>query len=298
MRFLSLRGHRRDTTPWCLDTWVVNHDLRVLYACIPKAACTSIMTWLVRSAGFAPELLQQFERAESCGLCPGALGYPDIHSHLDTNYSLRPLSAPQIDRLLTDPSYFKFTVVRNPLTRLVSGYLDKVVKARSPARRIIRASQFRKGQLGWSAVRRWMGGQAFLDPERSLSFREFVEHLLRERPDQIDIHFRPQSRLLRGITLDFTGHLERIEQDFAVIQRRLGISARLPKDNVQPIDQADGSDCVADWPAARFRGGAIPNYSQFLDGPLLAAARTLFAADFDRWNYHCDTREASRLRAA
>src|SRR2546430_926390 len=92
----------------CLDTCLINHRLKLVYAYVPKAACTSIKTWLVRSARFAPPLALALDAAEAAGLRPGDAAYPDVHAYLDEHHSLRRLARQQALSILKDPDYFKF----------------------------------------------------------------------------------------------------------------------------------------------------------------------------------------------
>ena len=281
----------------CLDFCLVNHQLKVVYAFVPKAACTSIKIWLMRAAGADPEFLAAVDRADAAGLRPGSQGFPCVHTQIDRKWSLARLPAEKAAAIITDPGYFKFTIVRHPLSRLVSAYLNKIVGAKSAARRVIRNSQLRNGHLGLHVAWGWLRGKPFFDAERSLTFREFAQQVARENQDRIDPHFRPQSRLLQGIELDFVGRLENIHSDFEFVRRRLGIAAPLPESNIRREDISQGSECAADWPASRFRTGGAPKWPHFYDASLLKLADKLYAADFARFEYDCRL-PAERLRNA
>jgi len=275
----------------CLDTCLANHRLKLVYAYVPKAACTSIKTWLIRSARFARPLAAALDDAEAAALVPGTIApsdaaYPDVHTYLDEHHSLRRLSRPQALSILRDPAYFKFTFVRHPLARLVSAYLDKVVRVEPCAYRVIRAHQFRAGRLGWQAARDWLRGEPFLDAKRSLTFREFVNQLLRENPERLDPHFRSQARLLRGIPLNFVGRVEQIARDFAVVQRRLKCFVPLAKSNGRQYGNDRLRFCVADWEAPRFRSlAAAPAWPLFYDAALQEQVAALYATDLARFGY-------------
>jgi hypothetical protein len=274
--------------PWparyCLDTCLVSHELKLVFAYVPKAACTSIKQWLVTHGGFAPEIAAAGDDF-------------NVHAHLDRHYRLRRREA---RRVLADPAYFKFTFVRNPLPRLVSAYLDKVVKVKHSARRVIRNFQLRRGLLGWNAVEHWLRSGALLDPGRKLTFREFAEQLARENAARLDPHFRPQSRLLAGLPLDFIGRVENSQDDFRVIQERLGVYTPLARSHSQRYAGQGAASGVADWPAERFLTlSAAPDWRRFYDEPLLAVSGRMYAEDFKQFGYHCDLGDTpSRVRAA
>ncbi len=270
-------------TRYCLDTCLVSHKLKLVFAYVPKAACTSIKQWLVTHGGFAPEIAAAGDDF-------------NVHAYLDRHYRLRRGEA---RRVLADPAYFKFTFVRNPLPRLVSAYIDKVVKVKHSARRVIRNFQLRRGLLGWNAIEHWLRAGALLDPARKLTFREFVEQLARENPARLDPHFRAQSRLLAGLPLDFIGRVENSQHNFRVIQERLGVFAPLARHHTQRYEGLDAARGVADWPAERFLAlPAAPDWRRFYDKPLLAAAGRLDADDFTQFGYRCELGEAAGVREA
>lgn len=87
-----------------------------------------------------------------------------------------------------------FTVVRNPFTRAVSAYLDKVVS--------------QKDLVVWSNFVKGIG----LEVDYTISFEEYLDILLKH-PDisKADKHFRPQFHNMHGITPSFIGYLEDME---------------------------------------------------------------------------------------
>lgn len=95
------------------------------------------------------------------------------------------------------PGYFRFTFVRNPYSRLLSAWRDKVLKpdAAIPAR----------------------------DPELGAElsdFARFVEWICDQDPAQINIHFRPQARLVPP-EIDFVGRMETFEADLRNVFDRI-----------------------------------------------------------------------------
>jgi len=274
---------------FCAETCLVSDELRVVYAYIPKSACTSVKTWLLRYGGFLPTIARQYDEAEA----RGEEG-PDAHTVMSEQFALRRRSPAEIERVLSDPSYFKFTVVRHPLRRLVSAYLDKVVKVKSPAYNVIISGQVAAGCLSTGNLVNWLRGLP-LDRERSLTFREFVASLPKQRLENLDAHFREQDRLLRGIEFDLVGKLENLVQDFAAIQRHLNVSTPLPMRNSGDYAIAEVAECVADWPAAQFRLGKVAPWHRFYDEALLSECERFYAKDFARFGYECRLPEQRRV---
>jgi len=104
--------------------------------------------------------------------------------------------------------YFRFAFVRNPWDRLVSCWLDKVVK--------LNHYQFSEEKLA-----------------KMQDFKNFVDHVA-----QIDIqtcndpHIRLQATMIDLNHVDFVGRFERFEADFLKVLDVLGIGEiEIPKKN-------------------------------------------------------------------
>lgn len=109
--------------------------------------------------------------------------------------------------------YFKFTIVRNPWDRLVSAYFF-----------------LKKGGLN-ETNRLWF------DKELGIydGFDDFVLNWVNETNIWKTQHFRPQVHYIidpqNRVQLDFIGYLENINEDFAMIAKRVGVRRRLPAHN-------------------------------------------------------------------
>ena len=99
--------------------------------------------------------------------------------------------------------HFKFTFVRNPYARLISGWKDKVV-------------------LGGS-------GGGIHKPElleRFQDFDVFVDWLVEHDPADLNPHFRPQSLLVPD-EVDFVGRTETLNQDLKLVLKHIGLPVDL-----------------------------------------------------------------------
>lgn len=150
------------------------------YSRIPKAANTTIVAALARHSSFQP----RFRRRQ------------------DPKYRFqRPLllSSRQVRRL--EREAFVFTVVRNPFSRVLSAYLDKVGRRRHQGRRFLAWAQAH-GQLG-----------------DFLGFCRFLEagalHLDMHWAPQADILCLPLSRF------DAIGRVESLDRDLPAVLERL-----------------------------------------------------------------------------
>ena len=164
----------------------------------------------------------------------------------------------------------------------MSAYLDKVVNAKRTAHEIILRGQADAGCSPSTRGNWWQ--KPPIDAERSLTFREFVRALQAADQESLDVHFRAQHRLLRGLKFDFVGKLENLPQDFSAVQQHLQNTEPLVWRHITDY-AASAPECVADCPAARFRSVAAPPWQSFFDEGLRADCNQLYADDFERFGY-------------
>jgi len=116
------------------------------------------------------------------------------------------LPASFLDEIFTSERYTRFAFVRNPYTRLLSCYLDKIVGRTREA---------------WPVYKK-MG----LDKEQSISFDMFISFLHERRKHQgnWNPHWRPQHNLLKPhiINYTFVGKFENFEDDLVALNSLLG----------------------------------------------------------------------------
>ena len=114
---------------------------------------------------------------------------------------LSDLTRPDVDSVLKE--YYKFTVVRNPYSRLLSAYYDKIVR-RTPHSSVV--ADF----LGKSK-------------DESISLSEFLDFLESSSALRVDGHWARQTELiaLPLEKLDFIGKCESLDDDLTTIMQRL-----------------------------------------------------------------------------
>jgi hypothetical protein len=120
---------------------------------------------------------------------------------------LNPLQVGDFKALLADPRFFKFCFVRNPYARILSAYLDKFEMDPDSRRHALRKYRMR-GEL-------W---------KRNIEFKDFIELVSRQRPEQMDLHWRPQVlQIFKGaIAYDQIGKLENFRADFRSVLEHIG----------------------------------------------------------------------------
>ncbi len=183
----------RGTIPAKQFDYATNISLQYnyLYMETPKAACSSIKTSLQKMELHAPN----FHREH----------FEDIH-----NRAFSPLiKASQIGNLkqfLERDDIFTFCFVRNPYTRLLAAYLDKIVKNRPAKINILRHM-----------------GHPPTDMHIEISFAEFVQVVSQQRAEDMDPHWRIQyyHTCQPGIHFNTVGRIESFNRDFSAILARL-----------------------------------------------------------------------------
>jgi len=105
---------------------------------------------------------------------------------------------------------FKFCFVRNPYTRLLSCYLDKIKKDQFQNQQI-------KIQLGLRT-----------DSKNEIKFNEFVDAVIKQPEMFMDQHWRTQyyQTFQSNIDYDFIGKFENFEADFFFVLRQLKIDKK------------------------------------------------------------------------
>ena len=156
---------------------------KYVYVETPKVGCSTIKDTLQRMELDYPDLVRDDAN--------------DIH---DRQYS--PLLCPSqtcgLDRLLSNPDYFIFCFVRNPYTRLLSAYLDKIAAENPHKGSILRAM-----------------GEDPSNLSKEVSFKEFVDVVCNLSVYDMNVHWRTQyyQTFQDSIKYDYIGRLENFKND-------------------------------------------------------------------------------------
>jgi hypothetical protein len=172
-----------------LETAVVIDDLRLLYVPVPKAGSTAVMWALAEIVGLESD---DFARSRKLEMTR-ALAVHDM-SVWGTAYHLGARSMKEIEWILGSDEWFRVTVVREPMRRLWSAWVSKI---------LVRDPRFSGivGELGPTAV---SSATDVVD-----SFRRFALVLPR-RQAWHDPHWSSQADLIGLGDVDY-GHLGRVE---------------------------------------------------------------------------------------
>lgn len=255
------------------DTYLIDETRDLIYIPIPKVACTSLKTWFLTTS---PDIdIQPHPESWKVNAWLGNEG---------KRYLLKDLSP------LRDSRKFVFTFVRNPWSRLVSGYLNRIVgrgvEYRNVMKRLSRGSWFRIDKRIRYYARKRIHGVGWPE-DAEPSFREFVMREVAAMPVmKMDPHWRPQYTFLAQYEPDFIGRFERLAEDLKVIGKQFGISTGLHERNRSQYIDHDHGGCYADCLQAELRAmPAMPHYRLFYTPDLIDTVAGVYAKDIDRFGY-------------
>jgi Sulfotransferase family len=177
---------------------IVLPDLRILFLPVPKAGCTTLLWLLAELAGLS---VDSFERSMLPEVSPG-LTVHDMSLWPDEN-RLANYSGPGRDRIMDEPGWLRFTLVRDPAVRLWSAWCSKL---------LLREPRFAE----------MFGGADWFPriPERAtdllVDFRSFVAAL--PSGDADDVHWAVQSELISQLPLEHVGKVERLDETLTLLR--------------------------------------------------------------------------------
>ena len=177
---------------------VIDEGNRILFVYVPKVACTILKATVVMNSPRREAYLTS--------------GMP-IHEFVGRERDEGKL----MNALIADDT-FRFAVIRDPATRVLSAYLNKFVPAppREPLGILLNK------QYAIRTAQRLAGVK--LDTGRGITFEEFVHFLAQAHDLEMDPHWMPQARII-GSHLSLYDHLGRFEQlskTFEILEQRFG----------------------------------------------------------------------------
>lgn len=193
-----------------LQEAVVFDDLRLLYVPVPKAGSTAILWALAKVAELQTSDVRRSRKLE----VTRALAIHDA-SIWGASHRLTGRSNGEVEQILRSDEWFRLTVVREPLRRLWSAWVSKVL-VRDP--RFVRAF----------GNEDWFPRQPRTANDVVESFRRFVS-ILPTRPDEWhDPHWSPQVDVLGLSAIEYghVGRLERFDETLSLLADYVGARGR------------------------------------------------------------------------
>jgi len=175
---------------------IINISLRNKYVYIqtPKCACSTIKRTL--------------HKYEVSVLSPPP--HVPVHPSPVESPFIKPyqLSKGSLMLTLQSKDFFKFSFVRNPYTRVLSAYLDKINTNQKPKEQIIMTL--------WDKLK---------PMDTQISFESFLGALQQIDPLKMDPHWRPMHLILlhNNITLDYIGKIENFDFHWGHVSSKIGL---------------------------------------------------------------------------
>lgn len=229
--------------------------LKIVFVHIPKCAGTSVERCLLQVSGLENDSLTTtlLQKNRNPFKGPPSLGHLRAKDYVSKGH----MTQNQWN------SAFKFTIVRNPLARLVSIYNYRA--------------------LSWRA--RALG-------KKSWSFREFVLNYFPAWYDENYIkghdnwtHAQPIWKMLydskgEKLLVDYVGKLENLNEDFKTVCLKAGLAeiTTLPRENPSSIKNPTTGEILPP-------GYSKPHWSSYYDEDTLSFAVDFYKRDFELFGY-------------
>jgi hypothetical protein len=188
-----LPSGRNNSLPWPLSSMMFSTKHKVLYIPIAKCGCSSLKDMMLEMA--------EVEHKDVIR----KVGLHAVADRFNTGLQLKDIDLDSAIDILAEPEYFRFSVIREPMDRLISAYLEKFVRNRQTA----------GNQFHTSAVLAQV--QGVVDHNVGITFRQFVEYIVSSDPNTLDTHWIPQSLylepLLKGLSLYRLDELDQLKSD-------------------------------------------------------------------------------------
>lgn len=228
-------------------------DRGYLFLETPKAACTT-MKWVLASLTGAEVPRKQVGKETSVDM--------SVHKRrLHPVKSLLHFSRSEQDYLLTHPEVFRFTVVRNPYSRLVSAFNDKI----------------RNFEPSYQAFWKRIATEGSLDiGSDGPTFPQFVSWLTRtQNPNHTNLHWQSMTSLNFHRCIEYSSILK---VETLLDDVRMALKLIAPEVEATQIMRAsrvnEGLPCV---------------WSQYYDNCTAGSVREFYHDDFERFGYETDS---------
>lgn len=254
---------------------LINEEKKFLVFWTPRCGCTTISHWFFRGIGKDEDLMKT---------PPSDVG-AKVHWYRDREFFRGKTLVskvmnryfhmiPRLRALYRDPSYYKFTVVRNPYARIVSSYLGMVSNTNPAA-----------------------GLGIFSRDGDKASFVEFLRILESNKSIRQNPHFRPQTEndcWQPGVRLDKVIKLEELSDGILDVNTRFDLSVPIVRLYTTRKVQSEFSRsnfsvmrCSELEKVCRAKDGTIsyPGYKEFFTPETLELVNRIYARDIAEFDY-------------
>lgn len=229
--------------------YMINHEHMYIACLPPKASSSNWIRYIRYSEGI--------RNAKSAIIKDG--NKPGLHDHVDEpDIGLHFLTEETAYTYLSDPSYFKFAVVRHPVDRLLSIFSD-TFKQECDNRRL--------GNFPARGNICTVDSSELNDSTRNLTFGGFVRSLFQIDEYSLNEHIRPLFDLcmLGRVAFDFIGDL-RVSDDMGYISRRLGFNETFTQNVNKHVTNGSCLSCKRGSHSFSTESCAAQEYDEYFRG--------------------------------
>eukprot|EP00183_Erythrolobus_madagascarensis_P003752 CAMPEP_0185854146 /NCGR_PEP_ID=MMETSP1354-20130828/21471_1 /TAXON_ID=708628 /ORGANISM="Erythrolobus madagascarensis, Strain CCMP3276" /LENGTH=279 /DNA_ID=CAMNT_0028555835 /DNA_START=10 /DNA_END=849 /DNA_ORIENTATION=+ len=234
---------------------VVVPEYKLVLCSLPKNAC-SVLRMLMLRLREEPNAHWNANSSQPHPSRNQIKSWNDRAQNKRAHVELQSLPRQEIERIANDPAWLKVAFVRNPYTRVLSGYLEKV----------------KRGILGV--------GKA----TASSTFEHFVDELVTRSPRYLNEHFRDQSDMcsFNFLQYDVIGKIESLRDDLRCVASAKGFldavdygwAKGYPKGNDGLLDISTSHETRA---SAKIR--------EYYTDDIAAKVYSRFRTDFEAFHY-------------
>jgi len=248
------------------DNFIYLEEQNIVFGYVPKVACTNWKVLIRRLQGHSDYEDKQI-----------------AHDRTKSGFRFLDRASEADNSILMDKNVQKIAFVRNPYSRVLSAYLDKidrVNKNRNTASSndyfVTVHSEIRKfSQTTLNrSLKHKLFGRFMHSKEESVDFLTFLQWIKANRTRSWaaqDEHWTPQSEILRypSVDIDFLGHFENLADDAKVALQMMGADFDFPSQNEIGFKAT----------------GASSQLDQYYDDAHIALVDELYSSDFDAYGY-------------
>lgn len=262
---------------WPYSTYLVNEKHKLIYCPIPKVACSSFKKIIFLYSDL-------YDKEKNNQNLKGS----DFHIFMSRNFSLSKYTFEEAQKKLQSEQYMKFTIVRNPWSRLVSAYIDKFVRV-TPEK----LDKFTLAIINPVIESVYKSKGLKPDYNQSINFHQFVEYVSSVEDEKLNEHWKPQYLFLGDTQFDLIGKLENIEKDFQPLKQRIDDSSlNLPLFNQthyssKQLEKSKNYSFM--YPKQLRTSSKFPHYQNYYTSYLYELVKEKYKKDIEYFGYNYET---------
>ncbi len=263
MKFQNLNHYFRKCPIYNYPYPLICPEKKIIVFWMPKCGCTTLTKWFFDVCNFKVDLSGDIQALQ--------MDEGELTHHIRGFYWYKCKRPSNLKKVYSDETYYRITVIRDPFSRLVSGYIDMM------------------NSLIVGRMSEIEGIKINTDPEK-MTFSDFVEILNHSNLYKCDPHLRLQSSndcWQLNLTLDKIIILDQLNDGLLSVNKHLKCSANIKKLYAKPKTEYQGIKNlhtlafkdISDMAKSRIPT-TFPEYQQFYNDELREMVKSIYSEDF------------------